>query len=75
MSPRRRQEYESHNYSVWVDSRDDSGDVTSKLLYHGGSEYSARQAIAKAILDYPGAWRVDLRRDHKLLVRVMIERP
>lgn len=74
--PRKRpQEIPPHTYSVFVDTREAAGTILSERVYFGNSEYTARMKLAGAIMDNPHAWRVDVRRDLRLLVRVTIERP
>jgi hypothetical protein len=73
--PRKRREQERHTYSVFVNRLLDDGRLQTRLLYFGDSEYTARSTLAKAIMEQPEAHSVDVRRDLRLLVRVVIERP
>jgi hypothetical protein len=74
MPRKRSQEREPHIYSVWVSVR--HGDETDmQMVYFGNSEYTARQKLAAAIIDNPAAYSVDIRRDLRPWLRVLIERP
>jgi hypothetical protein len=69
------QAYVAHTWSVFVDTINDDGTTTSTMVYFGSSEYSARQALVKAIMEHPNAYSIDVRKDLRTLVRVKIEHP
>jgi hypothetical protein len=74
--PRRKkpqEQPEAHIYTVWVSARkNDVIDV--QMVYAGSSEHSARLKFAAAVMDNPGAISVDIRRDMRPWLRVLIER-
>lgn len=72
--PRRRQEA-AHIYSVYVDTIREDGTLATTHVYFGSSKFAAQMKLAQAITDNPHAYRVDLRMDMRLVVRVKIERP
>lgn len=72
--PRRRQPGQ-HIYSVYVDTIGEDGALSTSHIYFGNSKFAAQVKLAQAITDNPHAYRVDLRMDMRLLVRVKIERP
>jgi hypothetical protein len=73
--PRKRSQGPApHTYSVWVSVR--KGDETDmQMAYFGSSEYTARMKLASAVMDNPHAYSVDIRRDYRPWLRVLIERP
>ncbi len=72
--PRKRPEV-PHLYSVYVDIIREDGMLSTTHVYFGSSKFAAQMKLAQAITDNPHAYRVDLRMDMRLLVRVKIERP
>ncbi len=71
--PRRRQPGQ-HIYSVYVDIIREDGTLSMEHVYFGNSKFAAQMKLVQAITDNPHAYRVDLRMDMRLLVRVKIER-
>jgi hypothetical protein len=67
MPARRRAEH--HWYTVWV-----NGETDSTKVYSGSSEIQARNAFAKAVMQQVHAVSVEIRRDFKPWLRVLIER-
>jgi hypothetical protein len=65
--PARKQPY--HLYSVFVNTSD-----STTMVYFDGSEAKARSAFAKAVMNNPHANSVEIRRDLKPWLRVLIER-
>jgi hypothetical protein len=71
----RRRTASGHTYSVFVDTIMPEGARITQMVYQNGSKFGAQLALAQAIVDNPLAWRIDFRRDMRLLVRVYLERP
>jgi hypothetical protein len=59
-----------HLYSVFVNTSD-----STTLVYLGSSEATARTTFARAVMHNPNAVSVEIRRDLKPWLRVLIERP
>jgi hypothetical protein len=72
--PRKRQPGQ-HTYSVYVDTIKEDGTLSMAHVYFGNSKFAAQMKLVQAITDNPQAYRVDLRMDTRLVVRVKIERP
>ena len=72
MPRKRRSAPGPHTYSVFVNFRLADGSWDPKRVYFGNSEYSAKLALAEAILSNPHAFSIDVRRDFELLARVYL---
>ena len=59
----------SHMYSVWVNT-----ETGTTMVYFGNSEAAARTAFAKAVINNPDSHSVEIRRDLRSWLRVLIER-
>jgi hypothetical protein len=71
--PRRRQP--GHIYSVFVSTVTSEATMATEMVYFGDSEFAAQLTLAKAIMNYPHVYAVEVRCDLRLLVRVKVERP
>jgi hypothetical protein len=67
MPAKRRAEH--YWYTVWVNATS-----STTMVYSGANVVQARNAFAKAVMQNPAAQSVEVRRDFKPWLRVLIER-